>query len=671
MPELKQLTRTPRCAAQLESLRALHTTLQSSHSALEASLLDATTTSRSTLLRLETATSSITSLTSTKEFLTAELSLARTEASTARRDALEQLSTVQAQLEAAELDARGATSGLADVRDKYESLKKRHEATTGELQQVKQELGTREGQFVGEMGTMRRLVEAMERREKERKQRVEDVERGVDDERRQREEREQELLEDIHTERERGDRLELRCEELREAVERGAASFRGTLPDDHASNGAFGFTLSPEATTAAKGQKTGRSYAEIYAEYVRMQEELVRERAEVKRLGECLTQILGDIEERAPILKEQREEYERLSLEATQLASQLTAAVAEREAADRRTSAATLDIARLTAEAQISNAQLVDLGRQVRTLLRTVAGPATTGNPDDFDEAEAEILARGQTSTDTDSVVSAHLVTFADINSLQVQNQKLLRITREMGAQMERADDDARARRRGEENAAVEEAHELILRLKDEVESQRVSLEAQARERDMLRRMLAVRADGGSNSHPDAAAGDFATGPDSARLGDVQASFEAYRTEMAVDTQRLREDLTAAQRDAGIARTELAKSKAQAEFTSERLRLLNESYELQKGELSQMSKRSLQLQQNNARQDMATHKVCPSVPFELQSAETNLLDDRRAFRTPKLNEPAPAREQQPPRRASGLEGAPFAPFSLAANSPLI
>ena len=151
-----------------------------------------------------------------------------------------------------------------------------------------------------------------------------------------------------------------------------------------------------------------------------------------------------------------------------------------------------------------------------------------------------------------------------------MQNQKLLRITRQMGAQLEQGEQDARARREGEENAAVAEAHELILRLKDEVEAQRARTEAFEKERDMFRRMLSVR---GSGSGADASAFSAAAAATTAGDGDagrllveVQANFDAYRAEMAVDTQRLRADLVPAQKDAAQARTELAKSKAQSEF---------------------------------------------------------------------------------------------------------
>lgn len=146
---------------------------------------------------------------------------------------------------------------------------------------------------------MKRLVEMMEKREEERKRRVEEVERGLEEERAQAAEREEQLKEELQAERERCDNLEVRYGEMREALERGTARF---APGDDAQGSpspvGSSFALSPSAQLAVRGQKNGRSYAEIYGEYVRMEEELVRERAESKRLSDCLAQILGDIEER-------------------------------------------------------------------------------------------------------------------------------------------------------------------------------------------------------------------------------------------------------------------------------------------------------------------------------------------------------------------------------------
>lgn len=176
-------------------------------------------------------------------------------------------------------------------------------------------------------------------------------------------------------------------------------------------------------------------------------------------------------------------------------------------------------------------------------------------------------MKRAEQLGDTDSVVSAHLVTFRSINELQVQNQKLLRITREMGARMEKGEEDAIARRAGQENAAVEEAHELILRLKDEIETERAKTDAFARERDMFRRMLAQRTSGGGGEGGVDGRGDGSMDVDTPRLlADVQANFDAYKAEITEDTKRLRLDLESAQHEAGATRTDLAKSKAQYDF---------------------------------------------------------------------------------------------------------
>ncbi|GAA5919237.1 hypothetical protein JCM1841_006512 [Sporobolomyces salmonicolor] len=636
----------------LTSLRALHTTLQTSHSELEATLASTTSTSRTSLLRVQTLQSTISSLEADKTFLTTELERGRSEWAAYRREKQAELSRVQSELENKESEERAAKTSLESLRKAHEGLKERHDTAISELAKVREELGTNEANFATEMGSMRRLVELMEKREEERKRRVEEVEKALEEEREALREREEELRDQLAQERERADALEVRYQETREALERGNASgaFRDGsvgVPGTPGSVASDSFALSPSAQLAVRGQKTGRSYAEVYGEYIKMEEELARERAETKRLGECLAQILADIEERAPLLQEQRLEYERLSLEATQLASQLAQALTDRDVSSRHAESLRLDVDRLSTDNTILSQQLSDLGRQVRTLARVLAASenaALEGDVNDpsFDEEEAAILLRAETSGDTDSVVSAHLVTFRTINELQVQNQKLLKITRQMGAQLEKGEEDARARRRGEENKAIEEAHELVLRLKEEVESQRARTEAGEKERDMLRRMLSQRGaslpgSGGENGPGGAGGADALEA--TRLLADVQANFDAYKNEITIDTQRLRDDLAQAQKDANAARTELARSKAQGEFMAERFRLLTESYELQKGEMAQMSKRASEVQQTMARQDMATHKMTEdllelrSTADQLRHENTNLKSEREVTKS--------------------------------------
>lgn len=270
---------------------------------MEASLAETTSTSRTSLLRLQTLESTIASLEADKAFLTTELDRGRQEWAAHRRETHDQLVRVQAELDQSQIDQRNAQSSLESLRTSHQALKARHEDTLAQLANTREELEASQGNFASEMSSMKRLVEMMDKREEDRRKRVDDVERGLEDERAAMHEREEQLREELEQEREKYDNLETRYAEMREALERGANSAgRAASPyvdgPGTPSPAGSGFALSPSAQLAVRGQKSGRSYAEVYAEYVRMEEELISERAETKRLSDCLAQILGDIQER-------------------------------------------------------------------------------------------------------------------------------------------------------------------------------------------------------------------------------------------------------------------------------------------------------------------------------------------------------------------------------------
>ncbi|SCZ98145.1 BZ3500_MvSof-1268-A1-R1_Chr3-3g06608 [Microbotryum saponariae] len=621
-------------AESLASLRALHTSLQASHSELEAALLEQTTSARSALLKTQSLQSTVTSLESDKAFLSEELDRVRVEYATTRRTTHVQITRLNDQLATLQEDEAALRNAHTTLQASHATLQERYTQLTAELSQVKQEREANEGSFVLEMAGMKRLVEMMDRREAERKKRIEHVEASLLEERARLAEEEAARVEELERERERCDELEAKLVEMRAALERGIVTSAGGAGDD--SLGSPGrFALSPSAQMAVSNQKGGRSYAQIYAEYIRMEEQLVAERTENKRLQECLAQVLMDIEERAPLMKEQRIEYERISEEATQLAAQLALVSSERDQSDRRATSTRLDLEHLKRENTMLQAQLRDLGRQVRTLARQnalVTGVVSGGSADDDDEEENEIIKRAEVDLSTDAIVAAHLVTFKSINELQVQNQKLLRITREMGSQMERLDDDALGRRKWEENKAIEEAHELVLGLKEEIENQQRQIEGFARERDMFRRMLANQTNGHGAIDGGATNGAAAGGDSDRLLADVQANFDAYKNEIAIDSQRLRDDLKDAQQAAQTTRTELAKSRAQAEYTAERLRLLTENYGTQTNELAQASKRALDLQSTLARQEAVAHNLSEEL-IELRGQVDQLRHENTTLKT--------------------------------------
>ena len=213
--------------------------------------------------------------------------------------------------------------------------------------------------------------------------------------------------------------------------------------------------------------------------------------------------------------------------------------------------------------------QLTDLGRQVRALLKELGRRTDPSVPSDEELDEMPPLP----ANNIDAVITNNLVLFRSIPSLQEQNQKLLKIVRELGAKMEAEEREYREALEKEQGEAVREAHDamqdLAARLEQQQKSYELTIQAYIKERDTLKAMLA-RAErtslrggvnGDVNGAAPAASSDLAT-----ELEDVQAQFESYKVEMCMDAEKLREDLAQAQRQLGQANAALAKATAKIEF---------------------------------------------------------------------------------------------------------
>jgi nucleoprotein TPR len=344
----------------------------------------------------------------------------------------------------------------------------------------------------------------------------------------------------------------------------------------------------------------------------------------------------------APLIRDQRAEYERISAENNTLAAQLARTLEERDSEAARAEGCRLDVDSLKSENGLLLQQTRDLGRQVRALLREIAvrdDPAianrSAGEPEEID-AEAQ---------DLDTIISLNFVTFRTISQLQQQNQHLLRATRELGQKLDRAEADARQKISEEENLAVTEAHELVVGLKEELERLRAQLGSMSRERDMLRRL--------SNGRAASFSQDRLGGDDARALSELKADFDAYRNETMTDAQKLKDDLLQARRDASTAEVAAAKSNAQIEFLNgscitevlmqiladfmgcllERYRLLSDTNQLQARELAETTKRMARLQENIGKQDLAVHYVRLYGPISVFGTRQFLTDRMSRSRT--------------------------------------
>ncbi|KAF8776767.1 Nucleoprotein TPR-like protein [Argiope bruennichi] len=193
----------------------------------------------------------------------------------------------------------------------------------------------------------------------------------------------------------------------------------------------------PVAAATSKVLHSGITLTELYVEYTRLQEELQSQKNENANLTRELKQIITEIEEKTPIINQRMQEYNKLNETISCLKSQLANALADYEKIlEERNDAKR--ICNLTARENARlKSQVSDLNRQVQVLLKEVeeARGGTIKNHCDNSAMSEEVTSSDDFTAA--KIISRHLVTFRDIEEIQMKNQKLLAVIRDLSEQQE------------------------------------------------------------------------------------------------------------------------------------------------------------------------------------------------------------------------------------------
>ncbi|EMD40194.1 hypothetical protein CERSUDRAFT_112402 [Gelatoporia subvermispora B] len=603
------------------------------HQALESQLRELRSSETATKFKVDSLTQQLKLAKAEAERASAELAAKTEEFAKYRRAKHAELAQLQASHDALAQTHAATESTLKTLQSQHSSQTHQFMQALARIQDLTGQLAEQEATFSSEAAGLKRLVEMMEARETQAKAIVDTIEKEWADVGERAERREAVLKEEIEEQKHRAEEAEKRIDELQavlDRIDRGefplpnfasgsmpvtpARGFstpgRNGTPSDLMTQGMMG--LSPTVALASRSQRGGKTFSEIYADYVRLQEEYAKKSAEYDHMDRTLSAVLAQIEERAPILAQQRAEYERLQSEATQLASQLAQALSERDAHASAAEDNSVKLSQSTKENGILQKQLADLGRQIRVLLKELGRQQDpTLPPDDeidFDESTEELTA--------DIFITNNLVLYRSIPQLQEQNQRLLKMVRELGGKLESEEKDYKEQLDREQSEAIREAHEAMKLLQEQLESHKksseVKIQAYMKERDSLKSLLArERAAGGRtvvdiNGHDET----FAPQSDLAKeLQEVQNQYEVYRTEIGVDTVRLREEVIAAQREANQLHAALAKANAKIEFLNDRHRMAQDQNMMQNRELENLTKRNQQLYDQYTRIDIECNRV--------------------------------------------------------------
>lgn len=207
------------------------------------------------------------------------------------------------------------TEKHASIESSFNAMQSAQEAQTHQLtqqfsrvQDLQGKLAEQEAAFSTEVSGLKRLVTIMEEREKQAKEIVEGIERewaGVGD---RAERREATLRAEAERERRAREETEKKLEYLETVIEkmnRGELPVAGrcaTLPGTPGrSQGAAAdamLGLSPTVAMVSRVQRGGKTFTEVYADYVRLEEEYAKKCTEYDHMDKTLSDVLAQIEER-------------------------------------------------------------------------------------------------------------------------------------------------------------------------------------------------------------------------------------------------------------------------------------------------------------------------------------------------------------------------------------
>uniref|UniRef100_T1J0B3 Nucleoprotein TPR n=1 Tax=Strigamia maritima TaxID=126957 RepID=T1J0B3_STRMM len=351
--------------------------------------------------------------------------------------------------------------------------------------------------------------------------------------------------------------------------------------------------LSPSAAIASNLLKSGMTLTQIYCEYTKIAEELRIEKHESERLNQYIDQILQEIEERAPQLKRQKEDYEKAVETNASLTRQLETALREFEGMRIETDEAKRKSGHFERENQRLMRQVADSGLQVRTLLKEVE--ELRSGTVSMDQEEEDV-----TSTSSADLITKKLVTFKSIEELQNQNEQLLIVIRDLSESQEENEQKMSTEKNAELEMALSNAIEELEELRTARGKQAEVLESIVRQKDMYRVLLDQNQTSPSSStrlspgtiQPGSLSPNLKTRE---ALTQLQDEFKRYKLEKAENDKILTEQTEKAKDEASEMRLQTARLTAQLEHSNERYKILQSNIEGCKKENSALIDKSQRL----------------------------------------------------------------------------
>uniref|UniRef100_A0A669BYL9 Nucleoprotein TPR n=1 Tax=Oreochromis niloticus TaxID=8128 RepID=A0A669BYL9_ORENI len=362
----------------------------------------------------------------------------------------------------------------------------------------------------------------------------------------------------------------------------------------------------------------------LYNAYTECQTQLQLEKQETRRVSRVLDEIVQEVESKAPVLKQQREEYESMQRSMASLCNKLEQARTEIYSLQKEKEEVKQHCDTLEREKLRTERLLEDTSAQVCGLL--VELEEARGNQVTKDDSSSADISS------TSEVISPHQLSFRSVEELQRHNQSLLGRLRELEEEKDKQQSQVTSARISELESSVDRLHKEVEQLREQRNQQKQLAESNARQRDMYKALL-TQSTGfslppqGQDSSPQPAHGrssipaarstpQRAAAAESAQSAQTKAAlkqlndaFTLYKKEKAENDRILNETNDRLQRQLTELRSSHAKLTSQLEFSNKRYEILQEAVSAYRREIVILQERNQKMSATAQRHEHIIHTM--------------------------------------------------------------
>ncbi|KAK4434730.1 Nuclear-pore anchor [Sesamum alatum] len=352
---------------------------------------------------------------------------------------------------------------------------------------------------------------------------------------------------------------------------------------------------------AASLLRDGWTLAKMYSKYQEAVDALRHEQLGRKQTQAILERVLYEIEEKAGVIMDEREEHERLAEAYSALNEKLQHSLSEHSALQTTIQELKASLKRQERDYVVAQKEIADLQKQVAILLKECrdvqlrCGSVACYNDEELITGPAVPL---NAESNTENIISERLLTFKDINGLVEQNVQLRSLVRNLSDQIEEKEAELKDKYEKELQKHTEEAASKVNAVLLKAQEQATMIESLHTAVAMYKKLYEEEHKlHAHTTHPQEAV------PERGSMEIVPLREFSHDTSRKVPEQalerlkNLEEDLAKSRNDIISLRAERDKLALEAQFAQEKLARFMKEFEHQREEHNGLIARNVEFSQ--------------------------------------------------------------------------